>query len=342
MPEKRLTIGILIPAHNESAGIRSCLESCLAQTRKLDQILVVDDASTDDTVAIARSFGLEVEVLALEKNLGNKSFVQESAIPFIRTDIFIATDGDTILDPRYVEYIERDFADPQVAAVCGGIRSIRYNWLTALRQMEYSVSQEIHKRAQSYLNFLFVIPGCSGAFRTELFRKYITFDHDTVAEDLDFTFKFHKNNLKIAYDKKAMVYTQDPPTLGSYIAQVRRWYAGGWQNLVKHFWVIESPLAALELTLMYTEGIIFSVILLVTPFINIRYFIYTLVFSLGFTLLSGLYASIESKRPDIFFYSPAYLFLMFVNLWVFIERFVREIFFKERDMSWHQPQRIHM
>lgn len=340
--EKRPTIGILIPAHNESAGIRACIESCLNQTRPLDQILVVDDASTDDTISIARSFGEKIEVLSLERNLGNKSFVQEKGIPLIRTDVFIATDGDTILDKNFVQNIERDFMDPETAAVCGSIESMRYNWLTALRQMEYTVSQSVHKLAQSYMGFLFVIPGCAGAFRTEMFRKYITFDHDTVAEDLDFTFKFHKNNQKIVYDKKAIVFTQDPPTLHSYIGQVRRWYAGGWQNLVKHFWIFESPLAALELTLIYTEGLIFSLVLLITPLINIRYFIYTLSFSLLFILISATYTAIHSKRIDVILYSPAYIILTFVNLYVFFERFVKEIFLKQHDMSWDQPQRVTM
>lgn len=45
-----MTISILIPAFNEAASIGKTIESCLEQSRPADQIIVVNDASTDGTL----------------------------------------------------------------------------------------------------------------------------------------------------------------------------------------------------------------------------------------------------------------------------------------------------
>jgi glycosyltransferase involved in cell wall biosynthesis len=61
----------VIPAHNSQATLRRALESVRAQTLPVSQLVVVDDASTDSTAELARSYqGLNVEVVRLDKNAG--------------------------------------------------------------------------------------------------------------------------------------------------------------------------------------------------------------------------------------------------------------------------------
>ncbi|MCP6756997.1 hypothetical protein NL533_35750, partial [Klebsiella pneumoniae] len=62
--------------------------------------------------------------------------------------------------------------------------------------------------------------------------------------------------------------TQDPPTLTNYINQMRRWYDGGWQNLLKHYKIAQNPVRALELSLIYIEGLAFSILLFLVPILN--------------------------------------------------------------------------
>ena len=47
----------LRPCYNGAAWLAECLEALLAQSRPADEVLVVDDGSTDDSAAIARSYG---------------------------------------------------------------------------------------------------------------------------------------------------------------------------------------------------------------------------------------------------------------------------------------------
>ena len=52
----RTMLSVVIPSYNHGAYLRASLEALLAQTRPADEIIVIDDASTDDSVAVASSF----------------------------------------------------------------------------------------------------------------------------------------------------------------------------------------------------------------------------------------------------------------------------------------------
>lgn len=335
-----MKISILVPAHNEERSIKATIESCLNQTRKADQILVVNDGSTDRTGEILATFGKQIQVVTIPVATGNKSYAQEHGLKFVTGDIFIATDADTLMDKNFVKNIEPHFENKNVGAVAGYVKSIRNNWLTACREIDYVIGQDLHKVAQSNMKFLFVIPGCAGAFRTKTFRDLVRFEHDTLTEDLDFTYKMHTAYTDIVYENKAFVYTQDPFTLYAYVNQIRRWYSGGWQNLKKHLSnVVSRPFIALELSLIYIEGILFSTLLFMIPFLSMKFFLFYLLSNFLFVLAISIYASIKRGRLDLFFYSPFYMILVFVNALVFLEQFASEVVMGRKLDVWFKPER---
>jgi len=341
--KQKKTVSLLIPAHNEEAMIAACVESCLNQTRRPDQIIVVNDGSTDKTATILKSFGNDIHVITIPKATGNKSKAQERGLAFITSDITIATDGDTVLDQNFVSIIAADFeADESISVVSGYVRSTKHNILTALREIDYTIGQDFFKRAQSIMNFVLVIPGCAGAFKTGLFRSgEISFDHDTLTEDLDLTYKLNSLGKKIKFNFNAYVYTQDPPTLYSYINQLRRWYAGGWQNLMKHIRHVSNiPSASLVLTMIYVEGVLFSVTVLILPFVSLLLFFKFFVLYIGISsLLMGLYAGFRKRRWDLFLVSPLFPFMTVINSYILLEQFVYELILGRKNMVWFQPKR---
>lgn len=338
--KKELTISILIPGYNEEKSIAACIDSCINQSRPADEIIIVDDGSTDNTAKILASFGDKITVVTMRKNTGNKSLAQEAGLKHVKTDIFIATDADTLLDYDFVKNIENDFLnDKEIMAVSGLIKSIKHNWLTACREIEYTISQDIHKSAQVYIGTLLVIPGCAGAFRTQVFFDTITFDHDTLTEDLDFTYKYNKKELKIHFNTKAIVYTQDPATLGVYIKQVRRWYGGGWQNIKKHIDILSRPASMLELLMLYMESFMLASILFIVPFISLEMFGKVVFTLLIYTIVMGIYASIRRRRIDLFIYSPGYLILIFVNSYIFMSELIHEVILRKNNLVWYKPER---
>lgn len=68
-----MRVAILIPCYNEAPTIGACLDSCLAQSRRADDIIVVNDGSTDESLAVLESYGEQITVLNLSKNSGKKA-----------------------------------------------------------------------------------------------------------------------------------------------------------------------------------------------------------------------------------------------------------------------------
>lgn len=340
--KKDLRISILIPCYNESKSLYTSIASWLNQTRPPDEIVVVDDCSTDDTRQILGTFCDRIKVLKTPKNTGNKSYAQEFGLRYLTGDVFIATDGDTLLDKNFVERVAEDFRDPKIVAVGGYVMSLKYNWLTACRAFDYVIGQNLDKLAQDFIHYLYVIPGAAGAFRTKVFKKYILFEHDTLTEDLDFTFKFHEQGFEIKYDRRLICYTQDPADLKSYINQMRRWYGGGWQNFLKHCRHYKYPGMALELSLIYGEGFVFSILLFVLPLINIVMSIQVIFLYFFVVLILALFAISRERRLEFLIIFPAYIFLRYVNAYVFLEQFVKEVVLRKKNLVWFHPDRVKM
>jgi len=97
----RATVSVLIPAYNASKTIRATLESVLNQTVQPDEILVMDDGSTDDTARIVSSFGAKV-TLFRQANRG-LSGARNALIAKARSSLIAFLDSDDLLHPRYLE-----------------------------------------------------------------------------------------------------------------------------------------------------------------------------------------------------------------------------------------------
>ncbi|GAB4192583.1 MAG: hypothetical protein OHK0022_06830 [Roseiflexaceae bacterium] len=95
-------IDIIIPNYNGAALLPTCLDSLRRQTRRDFQILVVDDGSTDGSLALLARDYPEVRVLALERNRGMTGAVNAalaaSGAPFV-----VLLNNDTEADPQWLE-----------------------------------------------------------------------------------------------------------------------------------------------------------------------------------------------------------------------------------------------
>lgn len=336
-----MKISLLVPAYNEEKALEASILAALNQTRPFDQIIFVDDCSKDGTPKILAKYADRITAKRTLQNTGNKSGAQEYGFQFVTGDVVVTTDADTLLDSRFCEEIEKSFQKKNVFAVAGYVKSIPYNWLTLCRAFDYAVGQNIHKLAQNYMRYIFVMPGAASAFNVEAFRKHITFDHDTITEDLDFTYKMHRGGLKIIYNNKAICYTQDPANLTSYINQTRRWFGGGWQNLIKHWRIIpKSPIKAFELSLLYAEGLVFSVLLFILPLLNPLFGLYLLASYFIVTFIFSAWAAWKEKRLKIMLVPLPYLLLMFINSYIYLEQFVKEVILKKKNLIWYKPERV--
>jgi len=94
-------VSILIPAYNAGPWIADTLKSVQAQTWPRKEIIVVDDGSRDNTLAVAQTFAsAEVRVVA-QKNAG-ASAARNHAFRLCRGDYIQWLDADDILDPEKI------------------------------------------------------------------------------------------------------------------------------------------------------------------------------------------------------------------------------------------------
>lgn len=117
MTPHRPLVSVLVPNYNYSRTLRLCLAALRAQTYERLEILVIDDRSTDDSVAVAESFG--VTVIQPPVN-GGVSRARNLGAAHATGEILFFVDSDVALAPDAVATAVAVFeSDPAVAAVCG-------------------------------------------------------------------------------------------------------------------------------------------------------------------------------------------------------------------------------
>jgi glycosyltransferase involved in cell wall biosynthesis len=93
---------VIIPAYNASRFLGEALESIFRQTRPADEVIVVDDCSTDDTLAIARRF--PVVVLPSRSNQGHAA-ARNLGIQAAQGDVIAWLDADDCFEPNHLEVV---------------------------------------------------------------------------------------------------------------------------------------------------------------------------------------------------------------------------------------------
>ncbi|MBK6405372.1 MAG: glycosyltransferase family 2 protein [Holophagales bacterium] len=119
-PHARLGITVGIITRNRASDLTECLESLTRQVRRPDEVLVVDNGSTDRTSAVIDGFRdrlpLTVEFLAQAGIPSARNKVLERA----RHEVIAFTDDDCVLEPGWLQAVERGFLRADNIGMVGG------------------------------------------------------------------------------------------------------------------------------------------------------------------------------------------------------------------------------
>ena len=124
------TVDVVIPAFNEAKTIALCLASVMHQTVRPRRIILVDDGSSDGTIASARAFcelnGVELMAIQRRKPIGKTPTIKRQALQF-DSDVEFILDGDTVLEsPTYIERtVQELYQGAGIASACGTILPLR-------------------------------------------------------------------------------------------------------------------------------------------------------------------------------------------------------------------------
>ncbi len=167
---------MVVCAHNEAAFLAPCLHSLLAQTRVPDEIVVVDNASTDATAAVAAAVpGVRV-VREPRKGL---VVARECGRHATTAPLLLFLDADCRAPLQWVERIERRFLQrPDLLALSGSYRFYDWHWFgrTLIRAYDYTVGPATHVLVKRVLNAGVVFYGGNFAVRAAALAAIGGFD----------------------------------------------------------------------------------------------------------------------------------------------------------------------
>lgn len=110
-------ISFIVPAYNSEETIRLCLKSIFAQTSETNEVIVVDNNSTDSTGSIAKEFPVRL----IHEPKQGRSHARNAGAKVAKNEFLAFIDSDVILDPNWAENALKGFDVPTVGGVAGPI-----------------------------------------------------------------------------------------------------------------------------------------------------------------------------------------------------------------------------
>lgn len=245
----------LIPAHNEQDSIQRTIESLYQQTRRPDEIIVVADNCTDDTIAIALATG--ASVVQTQNNSDGKAGalnqVMAQILPILDfDDCILVMDADTVLTQRFIEAtVNMLFSKSRkpIAGVGGIFLADDDKW-NLVRQLQTNEYVRYQRRLSRRHGRALVLTGTGTVFKAGVLREVqqartdgkipdfggtkSVYDTSSLTEDNELTISVKELGYRVVSPRDCTVKTAMMPTLRSLYKQRRRWQRGALENLIAH------------------------------------------------------------------------------------------------------------
>jgi mycofactocin system glycosyltransferase len=240
-PERWPHVSILIPAYNRAAELKRCLHSLEALDYPADclEIVVIDDASTDETEAMLRAYIRQAEAVgrqvrtvrnaqrrgvAISRNIGAEA---------ARYDVLAYIDSDCVASPCWLNDLVPAFQDTGIAAVGGMMRALDRTALLGryedVRSSLFMGAREQQVRLEGPVSYL---PSANLLMRRAAWREIGGFAPLTWGEDVDFCRRLLAANQRILYLPQGVVY-HDYRTAWRPFLRTRAAYASSEAALLK-------------------------------------------------------------------------------------------------------------
>lgn len=240
--QKLCRYAVLIAARNESSVIAQLVESIHGQEYPSDlvDVYVVADNCTDDTAAIAAAHGARVFERQNKMQVG-KGYalrfllekIQEN-YPQEHYDGFFVFDADNLLDPHYIEEMNKVFSNGnQVVTGYRNTKNFGDNWITAGYGLWFLRESEYLNQPRDYLGTSCNISGTGFLVAKDLLDEVGGWDYFLLTEDLEFTADLVSRGKKIAYCHDAVFYDEQPTSFKQSVIQRSRWVKGYLQVVAK-------------------------------------------------------------------------------------------------------------
>ena len=225
---KEHTLSIIVCTKDREQGLRNCLDSIFHQTRRPDEIIIVDDGNLPERDIVGLVARHEIACRYLRKDTVGLTASRNLGVQHVKGDVVLFLDDDVLLDPGYVagimEIFEGDL-ERRVGGVTGVLRtSYRPGVLLFLRffgldaRMPGAVLPSgkgvlVREGDISYPVEVQWLSGCNMSYRREVFDTF-SFDKRLGSygwgEDRDFSYRVSKEHKLVATPAAALVHLENP------------------------------------------------------------------------------------------------------------------------------------
>jgi cellulose synthase/poly-beta-1,6-N-acetylglucosamine synthase-like glycosyltransferase len=282
-------ITVQLPLFNELYVVDRLLKAVTAidyPHEKLE-IQVLDD-STDETVKVAEAVvekyaaeGFDIHYIHRTDRTGFKAGALENGNKFAKGELLAIFDADFVPKPDCLRKLVDFFNDPLVG--CAQMRwshiNGNYNLLTRLQTImldgHFVVEQTTRNRTGGFFNF----NGTAGIWRRQAIETSGGWQHDTLTEDTDLSFRAQLMGWKFVYLLDEESPAEIPVEINAFKAQQRRWAKGVMQvglKLYPRIWTATLPLRVkLEMFFRLTGNISYPLMIVASflqfPLLLVRY-----------------------------------------------------------------------
>ncbi|WP_373894958.1 glycosyltransferase family 2 protein [Virgibacillus natechei] len=119
-----LSLSVIISTYNMEKYVETAVVSCLLQNERLDQILIIDDGSTDDSYERIKRWSDGKRVMVFTKHNGGKARALNELLPHVTSDFILELDADDWLDSDAVSVIKKQLSQlpKDISVLYGNLR----------------------------------------------------------------------------------------------------------------------------------------------------------------------------------------------------------------------------
>lgn len=282
-------VTVQLPLFNEQHVAERIIEEACKLDYPADklQIQVLDD-STDESAEIARRCaermreqGHDVQYLHRTDRKGFKAGALREALPHAKGQFIVVFDADFLPPHGFIKRTVHHFTDPKVGTVqtcwdhINRCDSVLTRCQAIFLDSHFLIEQTARNRSGRWMNF----NGTAGIWRREAIETAGGWEHDTLTEDVDLSYRAQLAGWKFVYLPRVQCPAELPPEIGAYKSQQHRWTKGSMQcalKLLPRIW--KSPIpwplkleASLHLTspLAYLCMVVIMLLFFPALFVNL-------------------------------------------------------------------------
>jgi glycosyltransferase involved in cell wall biosynthesis len=297
--DKQPFISVIVPVYNGAKFLSRCLDALFSSSYPLYEVIVVDDASTDDSANIAREKG--AKVLCMERRSGPAA-ARNYGVQHARGDVIFFIDADVEVKRQTIAVIAADFGINQgVAAVFGSYddEPEEKNFISQYKNLQHHfVHQQSKPDAATFW------AGC-GAVRREVFNAVGGFDQVAYAkpsiEDIELGYRLRRFGYRILLDKGLQVKHLKEWRFRSLLKADIFYRAIPWSKLI-----LRQEGMINDLNLQTSDRISAGLVGLCVMFLLLSLFIYKLLFAVPIFL--GIIVFLNRKFYTFFLEKKGLMF----------------------------------